>query len=132
MQGIKDLPFRRSQGYSSLSGGVSSCFASKALSGSGDDDVEDRSFFLRHLFLFFFLVGFFGSSIGFGFFILILFRCFFFSYFSSKRGCLEAKANISFLLAKWNWICPRSHIYASIYSIKERTTKDQRCILSVT
>jgi hypothetical protein len=70
------------------------------------------------------LTGFSGSSIGFGFFILILFGCFFFSYFSSKRGCLEAKANISFLLAKMDLDLPRSRIYASICSVKERTTKD--------
>ena len=93
-----------------LGRGVSSCSTSEALSGLGDNKFEDRSFFLRHLFLFFFfLTGFSGSSIGFGFFILILFvGCFFFSYFSSKRGCPEAKANISFLLAKWNWICPEA------------------------
>jgi hypothetical protein len=54
------------------------------------------------------LTGFFGSSISFGFFILILIGCFFFSYFSSKRGCPEAKANISFLLTKWNWIYPEA------------------------
>jgi hypothetical protein len=80
------------------------CFlfsTSKALSGSGDDELEDGSFFLCHLFLFFFLTGFSDSSISFGFFILILFRWhFFFSYFSSKRGCPEANANISFLPAK--------------------------------
>ena len=109
MQGIKDLPFRRSQGYSSLSRGVSSSSTSKALSGLGDGNVADGSFFLHHLFLFLFLIGFYGSSIGFGFFILILFvGCFFFSYFSSKRGCPEAKANISFLPAKWNQIRPEA------------------------
>ena len=82
----RKLTFLWAQGHSSLSGGVSSCSTSEALSGSGDDDVEDGSFFLRHLFLlFFFLIDFSGSSVGFGFFILILFGCFFFSCFSSKR-----------------------------------------------
>ena len=108
MQGIENLPFWRAQGHSSLSGGVSSCSTLEGLSGSGDDEFEVRSFFLCHLFLFFFLIGFSGSSIGFGFFILILFGCFFFFYFSSKRGCPEAKANISFLPAKWSWICPKA------------------------
>ena len=108
MQGIENLPFCWAQGHSSLGRGVSSCSTLEALSGSGDDEVEDGSLFLHHLFLFFFLTGFSGSSIGFGFFILILFGCFFFSYFSSKRGCLEVKANISFLPAKWNWICPEA------------------------
>ena len=109
MQGIENVPFWWDQGHSSLGGGVSSCSTSEALSGSGDDNVEDGSFFLRHLFLFFFfLIGFSGFSIGFGFFILILFRCFLFSYFSLKRGCPKAKANISFLPAKWNWICPET------------------------
>ena len=107
MQGIETLPSCWAQGHSSLGRGVSSCSTMKALSGlgSGDDEFEEGSLFLRHLFLFFFfLTGFSGSSIGFGFFILILFGCFFFTYFSLKRGCLEAKENISFLLAKWNWI----------------------------
>ena len=109
MQRIEYLPFCRAQGHSSLSGGVSSCSTLEALSGSGDDEFEDKSFFLRHLFLFFFfLTGFSGSSISFGFFILILFGCFFFTCFSSKRGCPEAKANIYFLLAKWNQICPEA------------------------
>ena len=108
MQGIENLPSCRAQGHSSLGGGVSSCSTTEALSGSGsgDDEFEEGSFFLCYLFLFFFfLTGFSGSLIGFGFFILILFGCFFFSCFSSKRGCLEAKANISFLPAKWNWVC---------------------------
>ena len=109
MQEIENLPFWWAQGHSSLGGGVSSCSTLEALSGSGDDEFEDESFLLRHLFLFFFfLIGFSGSSIGFDFFILILFGCFFFSCFSSKRGCPEAKANISFLPAKWNWICPEA------------------------
>jgi hypothetical protein len=30
------------------------------------------------------------------------------TYFSSKRGCPEVKANIYFLPAKWNWICPEA------------------------
>jgi hypothetical protein len=47
------------------------------------------------------LTGFLGSSIGFGFFALILFfGWFFFTCFSSKRGCPEEKANISFFHAK--------------------------------
>ena len=82
-----------------------------------DDEFEDGSFFLRHLFLFFFfLTDFSGSSIGFGFFILILFGCFLFSCFSSKRGYPEAKANISFLPAKWNWICPEA-IYMQAFAV---------------
>ena len=109
MQGIENIPFWWAQGHSSLSRAVSSCFTSESLSGSGDDEFEDGSFFLCHLFLFFFfLIGFSGSSIGFGFFILILFGCFLFSRFSSKRGYPEAKANISFLPTKWNWICPEA------------------------
>ena len=111
MQGIENLPSCRAQGHSSLGGGVSSCSTMEALlgSGSGDDKFENGSFFLHQLFLFFFfLTGFSGSSIGFGFFILILFGCFFFFYFLSKRGCPEVKENISFLLAKWNWICPEA------------------------
>jgi hypothetical protein len=90
MQGIENLPFCWAQGHSSLGRGASSCSTSEALSSSGDDEFEDGSFLLRHLFLFyFFLTGFFGSSIGFGFFILILFGCFCFSYFSSKRGKIQ-------------------------------------------
>ena len=99
------------------------CFLLFHLGGlvrSGDDEFEEESFFLLHLFLlFFFLTGFFGSSIDFGFFILILFGCFFFSYFSSKRGCPEAKANISFLPAKWNWICPEATYMQAFAVLKE-------------
>jgi hypothetical protein len=52
--------------------------------GSGDDDVDDASFFLRHVPLGFglSLLGSSFSSIGFGFLVLLFFGCFFCSYFS--------------------------------------------------
>jgi hypothetical protein len=64
MQGIENLPSCQAQGHASLGRDVSSCSTSEALSGLGlgDDEFEEGSFFLRHLFLFFFfLIGFLGS-----------------------------------------------------------------------
>ena len=54
MQGIENLPFCRSQGDSSLGGGVSSWSTSEALLGSGDDEFEDGSFF--------YAISFYSSS----------------------------------------------------------------------
>jgi hypothetical protein len=75
------------------------------------------------------LIGFFGSSIGFGFFILILFGSFFFTCFSSKRGCPAAKANISFLLAKWNWICPED-TYMQAFVVLRKGQPRIKCVSS--
>jgi len=71
--------------------------------GSGDDDVDDDSFFLRHVLLGFglFLLGSSVSSVGFGFLAFFFFSCFFLNCFSSKIGFLEAKANVYFFPAKW-------------------------------
>jgi hypothetical protein len=88
------------QGFSSSSGGSSSLTTSEAFAGSDDDDADEGSFFLCHVLPSFVrsLTGFSISSVGFGFFALVLlFGC---TYFSSKMGFLEAKANISFFPAK--------------------------------
>jgi hypothetical protein len=52
--------------------------------GSGDEDVDDASFFLRHVPFGFglFLPSSSFFSIGFGFLVLLFFGCFFCSYFS--------------------------------------------------
>jgi hypothetical protein len=79
-----------SRGCSSLRGGSSffygnssSLFSLGVLIGSGDDDVDDVSFFLRHVPCGFglFMLGS-SFSIGLGFLVLLFFGCFFLFYFS--------------------------------------------------
>ena len=71
-------------GCSSLYGNSSSLFSLGVLTVSGDDDVDDASFFFRDVPRGFGLLlpGSSFSSIGFSFLVLLFFGCFFLSYFS--------------------------------------------------
>jgi len=127
MQGIENLPSCWAQGHSSLGRGVSSCSTMEALLGSGlgDDEFEEGSFFLRHLFLFFFFLDrlfWFFNQLWFlhldSLWMLLIFL------FLIKEGLSRGKSKYFFSSSKVELDLPRTHIYASICSVKEGSTKD--------
>ena len=126
MQGIENLPFCRAQGHSSLGGGVSSCSTSEALLGlgSGDDEFEDRSFFTPSLSILLLLDRFLRFFNWLWFLHLDSLRMLLLCLFLIKEGLSRGKSKYFFSSSKVELGLSRSHIYARVCSIKERTAKD--------